>query len=124
MLHKEIKVNNELYNEFTDSEYNFQTDKHLLTNYKHWIEWQANKFASCILIPSLNLKIHLALIQKELGISKYGHIYLDRQAVNLRDFINITNYLKRHFNTSKTTIEYKMQELELITYDEELDRRW
>ena len=123
LLHSKIEINNELYNEFSDSEYNFETDKHLLTNYKHWIEWQANKFASCLLVPELNLKIHLVLIQKQLGISKFGHIYLDKQPVNIRDFINITSYLKRHFNTSKTTIEYKMQELNLITYDEQLNRR-
>lgn len=122
LLHSKIEINNELYNEFSDSEYNFETDKHLLTNYKHWIEWQANKFASCLLVPELNLRIHLVLIQKQLGISKFGHIYLDKQPVNIKDFINITNYLKRHFNTSKTTIEYKMQELNLITYDKQLNR--
>jgi len=122
VLHSNIKVNNELYNEFSDSEYNFETERHNLTNYKHWIEWQANRFASCLLVPSLNLKIHLALIQKQLGTSRYGHIYLDKQPVNIRDFINITNYLKSHFNTSKTTIEFRMQELNLITYDKELNR--
>lgn len=122
VLHSHLKINNKLYNEFEDSEYDLVTDKHLLTNYKHWIEWQANKFASSLLMPKINLHIHLVVIQRKLGISKYGHIYLDKQPVNIRDFISITDYLKRYFNTSKTTIEYKLQELELITYSNDMNR--
>jgi Zn-dependent peptidase ImmA (M78 family) len=123
ILHSSIKINNDLYNEFKDSEYDLVTDKDLLTNYKHWIEWQANKFASSILIPSINLQVHLVLIQKQLGIGKFGNIYLDNQPVNIQDFLDITKYLKGRFNASKSAIEYKLQELDLITYDENLNRR-
>jgi len=115
ILHSEIKINNEVYNEFNDSEYDFMSDKHILSNYKNWIEWQANRFASYILIPEKNLKVHLITIQMQLGISKYGHIYLDNQPTNLADYQKIMNYLKFQFNTTKTTILYRMQELGLIT---------
>ena len=118
VLHGDIRINNELYYEFSDSEYDLVSDKHLLTNYKHWIEWQANKFASQILVPSLCLKYHLVFKQLELGISKYGHIYLDNQPINRKDFGEIMNYLTFQFNTTKTTIEIRLQELNMITYDD------
>ncbi len=117
ILHSEVMINNELYNEFSDSEYDFVSDRHLLTNYKHWIEWQANKFAACLLIPSSNLKVHLVLKQMQLGISKYGHIYLDKQPINQKDFRQIIDYLTVQFNASRTSIEYRLRELYLITYD-------
>jgi|JI10StandDraft_1071094.scaffolds.fasta_scaffold83169_1 Zn-dependent peptidase ImmA (M78 family) len=115
ILHKEIQINNNVYNEFQDSEYDFVLDKHLLTNYKNWIEWQANRFASYLLIPEKNLKVHLIAKQMQLGISKYGHIYLDNQSINLQDYHKIMEYLKFQFNTTKTTIFYRLQELGLIT---------
>jgi Zn-dependent peptidase ImmA (M78 family) len=115
ILHREIKINNEVYNEFKDSEYDFISDRHILSNYKNWIEWQANRFASYILIPEKNLKVHLITKQMHLGISKYGHIYLDNQSINLQDYHMIMEYLKFQFNTTKTTILYRMQELGLLT---------
>lgn len=115
ILHRGIRINSELFNEFKDSEYDFVSDKHLLTNYKNWIEWQANRFASFLLIPEQNLKVHLILKQMQLGINRHGHIYLDNQPINLQDYHQIMDYLKLQFNTTKTTVLYRLQELGLIT---------
>lgn len=116
ILHNEIKINNEHYNQFHDSEYDFTSDKHRLTNYKHWIEWQANKFATTLLMPSMNLRFHLGVFQKSIGISRYGHIYLDEQPINRSDFKRIMIYLTNQFNTTSTSIGYRLEELGLITY--------
>lgn len=121
ILHSKLKLNQKLYNEFEDSPYNIFTQKHTLKNDKHWVEWQANKFASSVLMPEKNIGLHLAFFQKSIGISKYGHVYLDHQKVNREDFKRITHYLSDHFNTSKTSVIYRLEELKLITYAAEKD---
>lgn len=116
ILHRDLKVNKEVYNEFEDSEYDFMTDKYLLVNDKNWVEWQANKFASSLLMPEINIKFQLVFYQIQLGISKYGHIYVDDQKINRDDFSKILTYLSDFFNTSITTIKFRLEELNLVTY--------
>jgi Zn-dependent peptidase ImmA (M78 family) len=121
ILHRELKINQQVYDKFQDSEYNFVSNKYLLNNYKNWIEWQANEFASCLIMPNNSFYTRLIAIQKHLGISRTGHIYLDDQPINRRDFGEITTYLVEHFNTTYTSIIYKLEGLDLITYNRKQD---
>ncbi len=121
ILHRNLRINQQVYDIFEDAEYDFLADKYLLNNYKNWIEWQANEFASSFILPSNSFYTRLILVQKSLGISKYGHIYLDDQPINRQDFKQITNYLSQHFNTTYTSVLYKLENLELITYDRRPD---
>ncbi|TMO89407.1 hypothetical protein, partial [Pseudoalteromonas ruthenica] len=63
----------------------------------------------------------LFAIQEYLGISKAGHIYLDDQPINRQDFGKITTYLVKHFNTTYTSVIYRLESLELITYNRKKD---
>lgn len=117
LLHRDLKIYQQLYNKFQDSEYSFSSNRYLLNNYKNWIEWQANEFAASFLIPTISLYSRLIFIQKSFGISKSGHIYLDEQPVNKRDFGQVTNYLADFFNTTPTSIIYRLENLDLISYN-------
>ncbi|MBI3233523.1 MAG: ImmA/IrrE family metallo-endopeptidase [Bacteroidetes bacterium] len=122
ILHRELRIHQQVYNDFQDSEYDFATNKHLLNNSKNWIEWQANEFASNLIMPNLVFYTRLVYIQKQLGIKREGHIYLDDQPVNRKDFGDITTYLANFFNTSYTSVIMKLESLGLITYDRSQDK--
>lgn len=117
-LHKNLKANQEVYNSFQDSEYSIILDRHELKNTKHWIEWQANKFSALLFLPKEQFVKHLMGFRKSIGISKYQHIYLDKQPINQKDFYETLKYLSEHFGVSKTAVRYRIEELELITYAE------
>lgn len=120
-LHSELKVNQELYNDFEDSQYDLLSDKYILKNQKNWIEWQANKFAASLFLSKQVFIPHLMGFRKSIGISRYYHIYLDRQPINQEDYYKTVEYLSEYFNVSKTAVKYRIEELNLITYAEDKD---
>ena len=115
-LHSKLKMNQERYNDFEDSHYDFFADRHLLTNDKNWIEWQANKFAVALFLPKLLFLLHLIAYRTSIGISRPYHIYLDEQKINQQDYYKTVDYLSDYFGISKTSVKYRIEELELITY--------
>ena len=115
-LHSELKVNQERYNDFEDSEYNFHTDKHDLKNDKNWIEWQANKFSIELFLPKTLFLAHLIAYRKSIGINRAVSIYLDSQRINILDYNKTVDYLSGYFGISKTTVKYRIEEFDLITY--------
>lgn len=114
ILHSELKANQFTYDNFKDSEYSLFIQKNTLVNDKNWIEWQANCFAASLLMPEKTIKVILIAIQTKMGISKQGRIYLDNQRVNKEDFRNIVKELAIFFGVSKTSVEYRLESLELI----------
>ncbi len=117
-LHNELKLNQEKYNNFEDSEYNFLLDKHLLRNDKNWLEWQANRFAISLFLPKDLFLGHLFAFRKFIGISNYRHIYLDDQRINQEDYKKTVDYLASTFNISKIAVRYRIDELKIITHAE------
>lgn len=115
-LHSKLKVNQEQYNDFQDSEYNFFTDRHDLVNDRNWIEWQANKFAIALFLPKVLFIPHLTAYRSSIGISRPYHIYLDEQRINQKDYYKTIDYLAEYFGISKTSIKYRIEELDLITH--------
>ncbi len=115
-LHSELKVNQERYNDFEDSHYDFFSDKHLLVNDRNWIEWQANKFAVSLFLPKDLFIQHLIAFRTSIGISRPQHIYLDSQSINQQDYYKTVEYLSNYFGISKTTVKFRIEEFELITY--------
>lgn len=114
ILHSNLKVNQVIYNNFKDVHFNFFQQSYALKNDKNWIEWQANCFASCLLMPKNSIILRLIAIQKELGISKQGSIFLDNQYCNKKDYMEIVNYLSNFFGVGKISIEYRLNDLGLI----------
>lgn len=123
VLHRNLKIDQRVYDNFKDSEYDFMSNKYLLNNERTWIEWQANEFAANLILPNISFYARLIYIQAKLGISpsKQGHIYLDDQQVNQKDFRDIIKYLSEFFHTTPTTIISKLQTMELITFNRKID---
>jgi Zn-dependent peptidase ImmA (M78 family) len=117
-LHKDLVINQAQYNDFADSEYNFREEKYLFKNEKNWIEWQANKFSIALFLPKDSFFNHFCTFRKEIGISRFAHIYLDNQSINQSDYIRTVDYLANLFDISKTSVKFRIEELELITYAE------
>lgn len=114
-LHRKLKINQEIYNDFTDSKFDFISGKHLLTNPKNWIEWQANQFAVSIILPKERLIVAIKNIQEYIGINKhFGAIYLDDQPVNKNDYFSIITHLSEYFKVSKTVVNFRLKSLGLI----------
>lgn len=113
-LHSNIKINQEYYQNFADSHYNFFADKHLLVNIKQWIEWQANKFSVSLFLPKKLFIEEFICFRKNQGIRNPNHIYLDDQIVNQVDFWKTIHYLSKKFNISQTSIKYRINELGLL----------
>ena len=114
LLHNDLKANQFTYDNFKDSEYNLFVQKNILINDKNWIEWQANCFSASLLMPTDTIIARLISIQSKMGISKQGRIYLDNQRINKEDFRNIVYQLATFFQTSKTSVEYRLESLGLI----------
>lgn len=117
-LHNQLKMNQEVYDDFEDSNYDWFLGKHELKNDKNWIEWQANKFSSAFILPKSLFTGHVFLFRKLIGIRRHNQIYLDNQPVNQDDFYKTVNYLVNTFGVSKTSIIYRLEGLNLIKYGE------
>lgn len=124
LLHADTGLNQSDYNSLEDSKFNPLTRKHNLENDKNWIEWQANQFASALLMPKNALKMRLILNQKLLGINRVGQLVLDDQECNKFDYIKITSELSSFFNVSKAMLKYRMDDLNLIRYSETNPTKW
>ena len=116
-LHKDILVNKNIYDCFSDSEFNFIQSRYVLNNPKNWIEWQANYLASCLLLPEKNLKKIILEWQTKEGIRNKGTIFLDKQKVNKKSFAEITDIACKHFEVSKTVLKYRLIELGILVVD-------
>lgn len=122
-LHSKLEINQEQYNDFEDSEYNFFTDRFDLINDKNWIEWQANKFGIALFLPKELFLVHLIAFRRSIGISRPEHIYLDDQMINKKDYWDTVDYLSRYFSVSKTVVKFRIEDLGLITYAKPNDLR-
>lgn len=80
------------------------------------IEWQANQFASCFLLPKDEfLYTFNCLVLNENLIDKgFGTLFVDNQHCNLNTFYRITNELRDIFRVSRTTIEIRLKNLGLL----------
>lgn len=113
ILHQKLSIGQNSYEFFKDSEYSFKTGKHHLSNPRHWIEWQANYFASCFTMPKGHFVASFFMLQDEMNVSK-GKILLTDNPNTLRIFYNIIRKLAFKFYVSQTSVIYKLKELDLI----------
>ncbi|MCF8276557.1 MAG: ImmA/IrrE family metallo-endopeptidase [Flavobacteriales bacterium] len=113
LLHQKLRISQDLYDHFTDSEFSFSTEKYALKNAKNWIEWQANYFATCLLLPKQQFTALLYKAQKW-AERKNGRIYLDDQYDNIQGYEKVVSRLAYLTQTSKTTVRFRLHELKLV----------
>ncbi len=113
ILHQKLSIGQTQYEAFEDSQYNFRTNKYELTNPKHWIEWQANCFASSLVLPKAPFLARVWRCQETIGM-RQGPVYLDDQSQNRKDFNELVKKLAYVFSVSKTSVIHKLEEMEYI----------
>jgi len=113
LLHQKLMIDQITYDSFLDSNYSFRTGKHQLDNPKHWIEWQANYFAACFILNKTSLLARIFECQNKLGLNKDAIVLTDSYN-SRKSFYNILDRLVIRFNTSKTTLIYRMKELNFL----------
>ena len=80
------------------------------------LEWQANAFASCLLMPRDRVFELLVNHIRRMGLNSFSHgiIFLDDQPCNLWSFNTLMSNLSKHFNVSKQAAEYRIAQLGLL----------
>jgi Zn-dependent peptidase ImmA (M78 family) len=80
------------------------------------MEWQANYFASCLLLPIAPfVSDFLSLVAEfELSDKGFGVLYLDNQKCNLDSYYKITDELKRRYKVSRSVLRIRLKKLGLL----------
>jgi len=115
-LHTGLQMNQQTYDNLSDSDYNAAIGNHELVNERHWMEWQANHFAACILMPEWVVKFRLIVFQTTNYIRNKGSIYVDAAPENIQLFKVTIDNLATYFGVSFSVMEYRMADLGIICY--------
>lgn len=81
------------------------------------LEYQANYFASCLILPTERFLQFLAYARHTLGIVKkgFGYIFVDDQPCNFMCYDLLIDSLCNEFYTSKSVVEIRLKQLNLLT---------
>ncbi len=117
-LHRKITfIRNESEgNEPTDTVKEVYREKSNFSTESEWLEWQANTYATALLMPELIVRKALRLKQQEKAIRNPGKIFVDDESWNKIIYRDIIVELSNFFKVSFTAIEYRLQKLNLIEY--------
>ncbi len=125
VLHRNLKMNQVVYNNFKDSQHNVFTQQYEIKNDKNWIEWQANCFAANLLMPHISIVARLIEIQNKIGVSRnQGTIYVDQQIDNRKDFYTYIDQLSEHFKTSKQSLQNRLESLGILKYPKDIQTNY
>lgn len=82
-----------------------------------WLEYQANEFASELLLPTRIFEIALNVGKEQLDIKNRGHgeIYVDDQYCNLSDYYQLLQNLSNYFDVSQQAVEVKLRKIGALT---------
>lgn len=118
VLHRKIETKiliTEKEAEISDTNRQLILDQLQSDNPRDWIEWQANKFASSLLLPRHTIPQAVIKKQKDLGVNRrLGTIYFDRQSDNIIFYNSIMDYLVETYETSKASIRIRLRELNIL----------
>ena len=80
------------------------------------LEWQANYFAACVLLPRRALVRAFCRFALEHGIKDrgWGFLFLDQQPCNQYDYYLTTNHLKTMFAVSRSALTLRLQEVGIL----------
>ncbi len=80
------------------------------------MEWQANYFASCLLLPKNHLSQCFRVIAAHNGLFNrgFGVLYLDEQPCNQEAFYRVTDSLMEYFEVSRAALKIRLMNLGLV----------
>ena len=101
VLHRELNLEN-----FSDSELTLNQNQ-IPSTPLDWIEWQANNFAACLLMPSTSI---IAAIQTKLKLLKIQvRKENKKEIINPNDYLKLVQSLQFQFGVSKTAIALRIK---------------
>lgn len=124
VLHRKVNVKETGYEgqELTDTERDLVTGKKLLKTPRDWLEWQANRFASAILLPRSTIHQAVAEIQKQSGINRnIGSVILEDKPYSIRDYNLVSGHLQLVYGVSHTHVECRLLDLEILCDRRDID---
>jgi Zn-dependent peptidase ImmA (M78 family) len=82
------------------------------------LEWQANCFAACLLLPREQFLASASEHARQLNLRDrgYGLIYLDDQPVNTRNYRLFTDALMQAYDVSRIAVTIRLKGLGLLKY--------
>jgi len=126
VFHRGVDIKKSGYEgqELTDEEHDFITGKKLLKTDRDWIEWQANRFASALLMPRTSVSSLVVECQQILGITRnVGQIILTEGGYSMRDYLSIQNQVKNIFEVNATNAEFRLKDLGILVDQRFLDTK-
>lgn len=102
----------------TIAERDLLIDREIDKNFKlERLEYQANVFASDLILPEEIFKIKINEYRKQLNIKDkgFGYIYVDEQVCNNKDYYDLLSLMSSEFEVSKQAIEIKLKKMGLLT---------
>ncbi|HIJ70364.1 MAG TPA: ImmA/IrrE family metallo-endopeptidase [Planctomycetes bacterium] len=117
VLHRSVDLKGTGYEqqEIVDTEIDLVTGKKNFKTPRDWLEWQANRFSSAILMPRLSMFVAVIAKQKKMGITRdKGTIFLEEQPYSKRDYQEITNHLGLVYNVNATNVECRLKDLGIL----------
>ncbi|WP_426993454.1 ImmA/IrrE family metallo-endopeptidase [Methylomonas sp. CM2] len=117
VLHRKVDVTlgKEQYSVFSDTVEQIKASLLAPRTPHQWLEWQANSFASSLLMPRVRfIKAFQNALQNNPGSRKKPFIYLDNQPDNIRLLKEVKASLAEIFQTSSTSLEIRMKELNML----------
>jgi len=80
------------------------------------LEWQANFFAACLLLPRAQFIRDFTRIIQEVGVSDrgFGALFLDEQHCNQQTYHRVTDALKWEYGVSRSVVRFRLIELNLL----------
>lgn len=112
-LHRNIKLVYEIDDEKSTSDTLALKEK--CRTDSDWMEWQANRYAAALLLPKTMLEQKLINVQREMGISKVGHIVVNEHPSSYAEYSLILSILSGYFKASITAVRIRLQNLQMVT---------
>jgi len=80
------------------------------------MEWQANHFASCLLLPKSPFLADFYSIVEDIKLRNrgFGVIYLDNQRINIVTYRRVTDVLMRKYKVSRTVAKIRLKKFGLL----------
>lgn len=83
------------------------------------MEYQANYFAACLLMPRQSFFEHFMKILRHLNLHDkgFGPLFVDAQDCNIKNYLIVTTALMRIYGTSRMAVTFRAEELGLLRDD-------
>lgn len=119
ILHRKLKLDFEELDtpigHIQDGRSHIRVSRHRPRTARDWLEWQADYFASALLLPRATVRQAIATKQAELGVNRrIGVLYLDGQPLNRYTYQMVIHHLLFVYQASRTVVNIRLKHLGLL----------